>query len=355
MLAIFACLREWRVYLEGAQHQTIIYTDHKNLAHFTTTKQLNRRQARWSELLGNYDFVIVYHPGPANGKANALSRRPDHMANAKTKELRSSLSQALIKLQQWSVAATGLAMFSIDDIPAGYHQRLLNDYQRDFYCKKLLAKLASTALSADSFVKNFSKSPNSLILLNNLVFVLYRSKVKLNILRDCHDSPTSGHQGQVKTLELVNRSYYWPSLCSTVDNYVCTCEACNRSKSARHKPYGQLQPLPLPDRPWKSISMDFIVKLPPSSDASSQTKYDSIWVIVDKFTKMTHFVPCREAMHASNLAKLFIQHIFAQHGLPEEIISDRGSLSTSSFIKSLCQLAKVDQRLSTAYHPQTNG
>ncbi len=277
------------------------------------------------------------------------------MADAKTKELRSSSSQALIKPQQWSVAATGLAMLPVDDISAGYHQRLQDDYQKDSYCKKLLAKLASSASSADSFVKNFSKSPNGLILFNNLVFVPHRSKVKLDILRDCHDSPTSGHQGQAKTLELISRSYYWPSLRSTVDNYVRTCEACNRSKSARHRPYGQLQPLPIPDRPWKSISMDFIVKLPPSSDASSQTKYDSIWVVVDRFTKMAHFVPCREAMHASDLANLFIQHIFAQHGLPEEIISDRGSLFTSSFIKSLCQLAKVDQRLSTAYHPQTDG
>ncbi len=100
--------------------------------------------------------------------------------------------------------------------------------------------------------------------------------------------------------------------------------------------------------------MNFIIKLLPLFDASSQIKCDSTWVIVDRFTKMAHFVPCQDAMHAFNLANIFIQHIFAQHRLPEEIISDKDLLFTWAFVKNPCQLAKMNQRLSTAYHPQTN-
>ncbi len=109
-------------------------------------------------------------------------------------------------------------MLPVDDIPAGYHEQLLNNHQKDFYCKKLLAKLALSALSADSFLKNFSKSPSGLIFFNNLVFVPHRSKVKLDIVGDCHDSPILEHQKQAKTLELVSQSYYWPSLHLTVDS-----------------------------------------------------------------------------------------------------------------------------------------
>src|ERR1700691_462644 len=78
MLAIVNAFKEWRAYLEGAQHQIKVYTDHRNLEYFTTTKSLNRRQARWSELLSNYDFIIIYRPGPKNGKPDALSRHPDY-------------------------------------------------------------------------------------------------------------------------------------------------------------------------------------------------------------------------------------------------------------------------------------
>ena len=81
MLAIIICLKEWRAYLEGAQHTISILTDHKNLEYFVTTKQLNRRQVRWAQLLANYDFVVKYRPGVQNGKADALSRRSDHVSN----------------------------------------------------------------------------------------------------------------------------------------------------------------------------------------------------------------------------------------------------------------------------------
>lgn len=114
---------------------------------------------------------------------------------------------------------------------------------------------------------------------------------------------------------------------------------------------GTLQPLPIPDRPWSVIGMDFIVKLP-TSDSSS---CDSIWVIVDHLTKGAHFIPCRESMNASDLASLFVQHFFRFHGLPNKIVSDRGPSFVSVFWLEVQKALRITSAPSTAYHPQTDG
>jgi hypothetical protein len=101
--------------------------------------------------------------------------------------------------------------------------------------------------------------------------------------------------------------------------------------------------------------MDFIVKLPVSKDSLARTSFDSIFIVVDRLTKWAHFIPCNEGMDAEQLATLFIQHIFSLHGLPLSIVSDRDPLFTSRFTRSLARQAHIQQKLSTAYHPQTDG
>jgi len=109
--------------------------------------------------------------------------------------------------------------------------------------------------------------------------------LKLRLLKVCHNAPTAGHLGQEKTLELLSRNYYWLRMRAFVNDYVRTCDACAHNKTSRHAPYGPLQPLPVPPGPWKSVSMDFIVELPPSDGL------DAIYVCMDRFTKMAHFIP----------------------------------------------------------------
>jgi hypothetical protein len=134
-----------------------------------------------------------------------------------------------------------------------------------------------------------------------------------------------------------------------VRRYVEACDTCARIKTPRHKPYGLLQPLDIPSRPWKALSMDFIVKLPASHN------YDSIWVVCDRLTRYAHFIPCQETLSAPDLAWLFLDRIFRLHGLPDSIVSDRGSVFISKFWTELTALLKIDTRTSTAYHPQTDG
>ena len=134
-----------------------------------------------------------------------------------------------------------------------------------------------------------------------------------------------------------------------IHSYVSSCEHCQHSKNRTHKPYGLLQPLDIPDCPWLSISMDFIVKLPLSHG------YDSIWVVCDRMMCPAHFIPVCENMDAPQLACLFIDHIFQHHSFPQAIISDHSSTFVSSFFTNLMKLCSVKMKPSTAYHPQTDG
>ena len=173
--------------------------------------------------------------------------------------------------------------------------------------------------------------------------------LRTRILTQHHDSPMAGHPGRDKMLELVQRQYTWPNLRRDVEEFVRGCGRCQRTKAPRHRPHGYLQPLPVPQHPWASISMDHITHLPPSSG------FDAILVFVDRFSKMAHFIPCHTTDKASDLAQQFFSQVVSRHGFPNDIVSDRGATFTSSFWQQVLKQSKVTPLLSTAFHPQTNG
>src|SRR5437660_662460 len=190
---------------------------------------------------------------------------------------------------------------------------------------------------------------------DNLVYVKERLYIPDNeaiqngILESEHDGQIAGHFGQRKTHEIITRNFYWPKMEEWINQYIQTCDTCQRSKSKRHAKYGLLQPLEVPYAPWKSISVDFIVALPESEG------FHQIMVVVDRFTKMAHFIPLNENATASDVAKSFLKEVWKQHGLPEDIVSDRDSKWTGEFWEGLCGLLSIKRRLSTAFHPQTDG
>ena len=134
-----------------------------------------------------------------------------------------------------------------------------------------------------------------------------------------------------------------------VERFVANCHTCCRTKPRRHASHGTLLPLPVPDRPWQDISMDFVVGLPQSKG------FNTIWLVVDRHSKQRHFVPCMTTIDAQDLASLFIDNIFRLHGLPNSIISDRGPQFATDFWRYLCTCLGIATRLSTAFHPQTDG
>ena len=127
------------------------------------------------------------------------------------------------------------------------------------------------------------------------------------------------------------------------------CDTCQRSKAVRHAPYGLLQPKEVPDQPWRAIAMDFITDLPESDG------YDMIHIVIDRLTKMSYFISCKKDLDARQFTSLFMQHIVRLHGIPRDIITDRGSLFTSGLWKQITERLGIERRLSTAFHPQTDG
>jgi len=133
-----------------------------------------------------------------------------------------------------------------------------------------------------------------------------------------------------------------------VDRFVRNCNICHRTKAIHHAPYGVLRPLSVPDWPRQHISVDFVTGLPPSK------RFNAICVVVDRFTKQRHLIPCKTTITAEELAQLFCDRVFCSHGLPKTIVSDRGPHFASHFWKHLCHSLKIEPRLSTAFHPQTD-
>ena len=132
-----------------------------------------------------------------------------------------------------------------------------------------------------------------------------------------------------------------------IEDYVRNCEDCQKNKASRHKRHRALHPLELSYAPWDAISMDFITQLPKSDGCST------VWVIVDRFTKMAHFVTVKDGqISAEGCAKLFLENIWKLHGLPSSIISDRDPVFTSKFWAELMERLDVRLRKSTALHPR---
>jgi hypothetical protein len=153
-----------------------------------------------------------------------------------------------------------------------------------------------------------------------------------------------------RTRVAVGRMFWWKSLAGDVAKFVSTCVACLRNKARRHKPYGLLQPLPVPEKPWHTVTFDFIVKLPKTSRGN-----DSICVFVDKLTKLVHSVACKEEASAKEFAELYVDHVFRLHGLSREFITDREPRFTSAFWQEVTVLLGTRTVMSCSFHPQTDG
>ncbi|CAI7854106.1 unnamed protein product [Closterium sp. NIES-54] len=170
------------------------------------------------------------------------------------------------------------------------------------------------------------------------------------LLEEFHDIPYTGHFGSNKTLAGIAKYYYWPGMAADVQQFVTSCDTCQRMKSSKQKKTGLLQPLLVPEQPWQVVSLDFITGLP-----STSRGHDSILVVIDKFCKMGHFIPTNATATAEATARLFFDRIITIHGIPATLISDRDPKFTSKFWKELMGLLGTKLAMSLPYHPQTDG
>ena len=166
---------------------------------------------------------------------------------------------------------------------------------------------------------------NDLIIYKGRIYLISASGMKITILRAFHDAPMAGHPGFFKTYKQVQERFTWKGLKSDVLQYVRECPICQQNKQEHTYPAGLLQPLPIPDKKWECLSMDFITGLPKAQGRNC------IYVVVDRLTKFAHFFPITSTYTAIQVAELFFQEVFRLHGLPRNIVSDRDSRFMTHF------------------------
>ena len=176
------------------------------------------------------------------------------------------------------------------------------------------------------------------------------ASLRQRILEEAHYSRYSIHPGTTKMYHDLKLIYWWDGMKRDIAEFVAQCPNCQQVKAEHQKPGGLLQAMEIPTWKWEEINMDFVVGLP-----RSRGKYDSIWVIVDRLTKAAHFLPVRTTYSAEDYAKLYLKEIVRLHGIPLAIITDRGAQFTAKFWKSFQEGLGTQVKLSTAFHPQTDG
>lgn len=328
LLAIIHALQCWRPYLHGAKFT--IRTDHKSLEFIKTQPFLSARQSRWKDVIANFDFDIEYVEGDKNVVADGLSRRPDHQRT----------STATVS------PSTPSAVNAVMTVSAATIEPLITQIRR---CNSGDPYYASAIRRVNQHDSDF-RLEGDLLLYKQRLYVPADAALRTRILRECHDTPLSGHAGTDKTIEQVKRRFYWPGMDADTAAYVSSCDACQRNKPSQQKQLGTMKPLPIPSRPWQCVSLDLITDLP-----LTRRGHDAIVVFVCKLTKMVHYVATRTSVTSPELASIFLNNIVRLHGIPDAIVSDRDPRFTAHFWRGFWSSLQTTLMMSTAFHPQTDG
>jgi hypothetical protein len=302
LAVIVYALKQWRHYLEGAEHPVTVISDHQNLLYFQDVQNLTRRQAWWSLFLERFDLHLVHRPGRLGGKPDALSRRHDFEPTEPDNQ-----GQVLLKPELFKIKALrkGHTMM-LQEAPILKEIRKATD----------LDEVVQDALQQGVGPRRLKKgledwnTENGLILYMGKVYVPRDQDLRRRIVKAHHDSPEAGHPGEFRTRELVTRNYWWPGMTRFIKNYVAACDTCNRKKKIPGKREKPLQPIEPAKQPWQKVTNDFIVGLPESKG------YNAIWVIADHLTRQAHFIPTTTEIDTEETIDLYMNNVWKLHGIP---------------------------------------
>lgn len=313
-MAILFAVDHWRSYLQMGEF--VIKTDQRSLIHLEEQLLTTVWQHKAFTKLMGLQYRICYKKGEENRAADALSRR---------------------------IHAPDESVCAISECRPVWLEEVVSGYEKDPQAQQLLSELAICSPNGPFSLHQ------GLIKYNNRVWLGGNIAVQQQVFSALHDTPVGGHSGYPVTLARVKQHFAWPKMRASVKEYVTSCSICQQAKPDRAKYPGLLQPLPTPDAAWDVVSLDFIEGLPSSS------KFDCILVVVDKLTRYAHFIPMSHPFTARTAATQYMDHVFKLHGQPLALISDRGQVFTSLFWRQLFKLSGTQLKMSTAYHPQTDG
>ncbi|KAE8656515.1 hypothetical protein F3Y22_tig00117000pilonHSYRG00231 [Hibiscus syriacus] len=263
------------------------------------------------DFLAEFDYTLEYKPGKANVVVDALSRKAELVA---------------ISLAKGTVL-----------------ERIKEGLEQDPMTRELV-KLAS-----DGKTQRFWVEDGLLYTKGRRIYVPKWENLWRDLIKECHDTKWAGHPGQKRTMALLEIAYFWPYIKNSVELYVKTSLVCQQDKIENRKPTGLLEPLPVPQRPWDSITLDFINALPKSEG------YVSIIVVVDRFSKYETFIPCPKDCTTKEAARAFFKNVVKHWGLPRSIISDRDPRFIGRLWTKLFKLLGAELNFSTSFHPQIDG
>lgn len=364
LLAIVNAFETWKAELGSVEAPTLILSDHKNLEHFTTTKKLNRCQVRWNEFLTDFNFKIVFRPGKQGGKPDALTRiSQDKPLNDKDERAQHQ-HQMLIKPNQIlrhldSKPHAVLCPLELTPSETSSEQHfeqeiLLEDWDKhcakDDYCQKIRAALANPGCNRNDIQLASCLLTDHSFSLNQKEYV--PESLREILLRQLHDTPLYGHRGTAALYGLLNRRYWWPESHKDCVRYARGCEACLRNNPSVQKPYGLLQPLPAPKSAFRHLTLDFIGPLPICKIRGFNYRF--ILQVVDRLTKRVWIIAI-ERPSARDTAEAFLNNIVRFAGLPDSLTSDQGRAFIDKTWKEICYNLQITHKLSTSYHPQTDG
>lgn len=313
MLALVLAVQKWRPYLLGQTF--IVRTDHQSLKHLWSQRITTSAQQKWLFKLMGYSFTIEYKGGKENIVADALSRREDD------EQVGGHVLAISCPIPNW-----------IDPIK----EEIMADPDLQ---KKIQQIHDGEALGPWEY-------RDGILFFKGRIFLSKNSALLKDIIEQFHNST---HEGFFKTLHRIRSTFYCPNLKKRVRDFIRECDVCQRHKMEHTSPAGLLQPLPIPNKIWEDISMDFIDGLPNSQGKSV------IFVVVDRLSKYAHFIPISHPYTAVTVARIFFDNIFKLHGMPLTIVCDRDPAFTSLFWRELFDLNGTRFNFSSAYHPQTDG
>jgi len=484
LLAIVESSKRFRHLLHGIKFR--VFTDHKGLEWITSQKKLSPRQARWLEVLGDFDFKVSYLPGSSNILADALSRmysneplgvvraaseyvsaeeenapskillslvtaplytgefiylgasksrkrgsyattarkafpnakkvvlrvrapivppeggsgspvqaqvveppapgnsihesvdykssfddiyaddngdtmedqRPSHLEAHEHASEETPLEPARTYAKDVSVAEEILSeeppslteVISLGDPSVDIHRSLRNRYSEDTFFSKILSNPQAYKNFEVQDGLMFMKHVGRRILCVPDILVGKR-RVREMIISHAHS--ILAHLGALKTIIYLRDNVWWKGMISDVEDFCRTCVICKTSKPSNQPPYGTLETLEVPTRPWETIGIDFVGPLPESENLNGL--FDMLLVVIDHLTSMVHLIPSKQTYRAKDVAEILFDRVYKHHGMPSHIVSDRDSLFTSTFWRTLHELTRVELRMSSSFHPQSDG